>query len=439
MNLPEMPFSNDAEKGVLTSILLVPTHTLAVARSQLTKNSFYIPAHQVVYDLVCELSDDSKPVDFVLLRQTLKDRNQLEEIGGVEYLDELYRFAPTAANVNHYVKIVHEKELLRQVIVGCHEAIALGADGNADFDDTRNKIEQILTALSCSTQIKEATFSELILDWYSGLPERYERLNRDGFHFGIQIVDEALGPARPGEYIVISALTNRGKSLFAYQGAIYAAMQGLPVAAFNFEMSDEQLIDRIASHVLQVSMNSFRDGRFTRQEIERLKKVDSLRQLPFYPAHTRGNDIGAVASKLRQLKARHGIKVALVDYLQQVYPTKTRKDSARYLEVAGISSRLKSLALELDLVMIAPCQLNKEGGTFEASSIEHDADIHLKIQEEDPEDTNPVRAIELIVAKNRQGRRSYAIPDLEMVGEFMTLRERTPLHPPTPAQTHDIP
>jgi replicative DNA helicase len=426
-----LPFCEDAEKGLLCSILLSPTEVIAAVREQACKKSFYIPAHQIVYELLLELSDKNKPIDFVVLRQVLRDRGQLEEIGGPEYLSDLYQFVPTHANFKHYANIVREKDLLRTAALGAQKIIGLAQDpgAGADFESVRNEIEKLLTALSGQVHIHEQTLREITVQWHEQLASRAERLKREGFRFGIPSVDLALGPIAPGSYVVISAETSGGKSLFAFQGALHAARQGLPVAAFSLEMTDQQLLDRMFAHLCRVSMNSFREGLFGQDEITRLNaEVPRFVDMPFYLGQTRGNDIGTIASKLRRLKVKHGIKVAVVDYLQRILPSTNRKDGTRYLEVAEVSDRLKSLALELELVMIAPCQLNREGYTREAASIEHDADFHLKLVQPDPDnDPNQVR---LLVEKNRQGPRFLSV-ELQLDAQFMTLSDRSELKLPS--------
>src|SRR5918911_65433 len=108
-----LPFSEDGEKGVMCSLLLSPREIADQCVLRLHRDAFYLPAHQIVYELVLEFNDKGKPVDFVTLKQMLKDRGQLEEIGGPEYLDELYSFVPTAANASYYIEIVREKYVLR--------------------------------------------------------------------------------------------------------------------------------------------------------------------------------------------------------------------------------------------------------------------------------------------------------------------------------------
>src|SRR6516225_4663622 len=113
-----LPFTEDGEKGLLCSILLSPKDILASCQaSGLQSAAFYLPAHQIIYELVCELERDTKPIDFISLREALKDRDQLQEVGGVEYIDELYTFIPTAANASCYVESVRDKWIRRRGLV----------------------------------------------------------------------------------------------------------------------------------------------------------------------------------------------------------------------------------------------------------------------------------------------------------------------------------
>ena len=116
-----LPFSEDGEKGVLCSLLLSPREVADICVLRLRSDAFYIPAHQITYSLILEFGDKSKPIDFISLKQALKDRNQLEEIGGHEYLSALFGFVPTAANASYYIDIVREKYVLRRLILACNK------------------------------------------------------------------------------------------------------------------------------------------------------------------------------------------------------------------------------------------------------------------------------------------------------------------------------
>jgi replicative DNA helicase len=127
-----LPYSEDAEKGVLCSLILSPTEVAKLCAERLQPDAFYAPAHQIIYELVIEFGDKSKPIDFIWLKQTLKDRGLLEEIGGPEFLNDLYNFVQTAVNAPYYVDLVREKYLLRQTILACRSAESRCFDPNEE-------------------------------------------------------------------------------------------------------------------------------------------------------------------------------------------------------------------------------------------------------------------------------------------------------------------
>jgi replicative DNA helicase len=297
----------------------------------------------------------------------------------------------------------------------------------AELADIRDDIERILTKLSEQRGLLSASGSPapnpktITLDWLDAVASRAERLKETGFFFGVPSLDAALGAIRPGEYVLVGGV---GKSLIAMQGALNAACRGIPTAIFSFEMLREQVMDRIAAHLGRVSMDAFGRGGFTKEECCRLGAVGlRLESMPLGVSGSRDGDdnIASIATSLRRMKAKHDLKVAVVDCLQRVRPA--GKYDARYLEVDEVSDKLKSLALELDLVMVVPCQLNKDGLIRDSPSIKNDADVILKIVKDEKGQSR--HDVLVSIVKNRLGDSFFAIP-LRLYGEFMTIGERDP-------------
>src|SRR5271165_2208834 len=149
-----LPFSEDGEKGVLCSLLLSPRDVLDLCQIKLRPEAFYAPARQILYNLVAELVDSNKPIDFITLKQALKDRAQLDEIGGPEYLSDLFSFVPSAANADYYIDIIREKYLLRQTIMTCNRVVSDCYDHREEVDALLDRVEhQIFSITSHNTQI----------------------------------------------------------------------------------------------------------------------------------------------------------------------------------------------------------------------------------------------------------------------------------------------
>src|SRR5271165_5339705 len=143
-----LPFSEVGEKGVLCSLLLSPKEVADLCVLHLRSEAFYIPAHEIIYSLVLEFGDRRKPIEFVSLKQALKDRNQLEEIGGPEYLSALYSFVPTAANASYYIDIVREKYVLRRLILACNKLSTQCYDQQGEIEPLLDDAEKEIFAIT---------------------------------------------------------------------------------------------------------------------------------------------------------------------------------------------------------------------------------------------------------------------------------------------------
>src|ERR1700758_3230420 len=199
-----LPFSEDGEKGVLCSLLLSPRDVADICVLHLRSEAFYIPAHEIIYSLVLEFGEKSKPIDFVALKQALKDRNQLEEIGGPEFLSDLYNFVPTAANAGYYIDIVREKYVLRRLISACNRLSTQCYDQQGEIDPLLDEAEKEIFAITGEhvkteiVPIKEHVMAaiEQIEKLYenrgsvTGLPTGFVELDRmtSGLHAGEMIV-----------------------------------------------------------------------------------------------------------------------------------------------------------------------------------------------------------------------------------------------------------
>src|SRR5208283_2300544 len=169
------PFSEDGEKGVLCSLLLSPRDVLDLCQIKLRPEAFYAPAHQILFNLVAELVDSNKPIDFITLKQALKDRGQLDEIGRPEYLSDLFSFVPSAANADYYIDIIREKYLLRQMIVTCNRVVNDCYDNREEVDALLDTVEQqIFSITSHNTQIDLRPTKQLVMEAIQEIEQLYE-------------------------------------------------------------------------------------------------------------------------------------------------------------------------------------------------------------------------------------------------------------------------
>ncbi|MFZ0503309.1 MAG: DnaB-like helicase C-terminal domain-containing protein, partial [Chthoniobacterales bacterium] len=210
--------------------------------------AFYVPAHQIIYELVIEFADKSKPIDFITLKQTLQDRGQLEEIGAVEFLNELYGFVPTAANAAYYIDIVREKYLLRRLILTCDSLSGRSYDEQENVEPLMDDAErEILQIRGDYIRVDVVPTKELVIKAIEQIEHLYENRGAvTGLPTGFIELDRMTSGMHPAEMIVIAARPSMGKTAFAMNVAEHVSLDvGRPVGVFSLEMSSQQLVQRL--------------------------------------------------------------------------------------------------------------------------------------------------------------------------------------------------
>jgi replicative DNA helicase len=397
-----LPFSADAERGLLCSFLLSPEVFLHYGLA-LKPELFYVPAHRIVYETLRRLSEKGYPFEFTFVRERLRADGQLEEIGGLEALDELYRFLPTACNAAYYLEDVAEYYRRRCAMLACQRLLEIITEAKDDYRVTlAETIEQTLTGLVLDFRKSTRDLSGLLDETLDEIAARAEDKARSAVVFDVWPLDSELSGIEPGELVVISSETSGGKSALALQAARATAQKGHTVAIFSLEMRPTQLCERMLSAQGQVSMRSLRTGKLSPAEIERMNRAQAeLRQLPIIIEQNYHDTIAQIVNSCRALKTAHktsNLRLVIIDYLQLLAGEPTRKDMTREREVASISRRLKLMALELGLSVIALSQLNDEGYLRESRAIGHDADVIVNLKALDERG-----AVEFNLRKVRQG------------------------------------
>jgi replicative DNA helicase len=421
-----LPFSEDGEKGVLCSLLLSPREVADICVLHLRSDAFYIPTHEIIYNLILEFGEKRKPIDFVSLKQALKDRNQLEEIGGPEYISDLYNFVPTAANAGYYIDIVREKYVLRRLISACNRLSTQCYDQQGEIEPLLDEAEKEIFAITgehVKTEIVPT--KDLVMEAIEQIEKLYEnRGSVTGLSTGFIELDRMTSGLHAAEMVVIAARPSMGKTAFAMNIAEHVAMDvGKAVAVFSLEMSSQQLVQRILCSRAKVDLQRVRNGFLSERDFPNLTAAASqVAAAKMFIDDTPGLTITEMRAKARRMKSQHDIQLIVIDYLQLLRSMSRRAQDNRQLEISEISAGIKALAKELNLPIIVVAQLNrqpdtraKEGGRprlsdlRESGSIEQDADlVGLLVRPEyyeTDDDAKQERAgeAELIIAKQRNG------------------------------------
>ena len=439
-----LPQSQDAELGLLGSILICPKEVMGeCVEKQITPEHFHHPGHAIIFGILRELYDAAKPIDFILLTQLLRDRELLDQVGGPAFVTSLFTFVPTAANANYYLEILKEKSTLRNIITTCTEMGARAYTEQEDVDTFIDEVEAKVFAITESRlgtkvfKVKDAVCAAL-----SNIEKLYERKGETGgLATGYKDLDKMTDGLHAAEMIVIAARPSMGKTALAMNIAEHVALTGKhAVAIFSLEMSTEQLMQRFLCCRAKVNMSKVRDGFMTDRDFNNLTAAAAaIAESQIHIDDTAGLSILELRAKARRLKAQHDIKLIVIDYLQLLKSTSKRGQDNRQIEIAEISQGIKALAKELDIPIIVLAQLNRNpearaGGKprlsdlRESGSIEQDADlVGLLVRYEyyadnEEEKANTAGEAELIIAKQRNGPVGEVL--LTFLKEFTRFEDR---------------
>ncbi len=413
-----LPHNVDAEKSVLGAILVNNENYYRVLEN-LRPEDFYLDAHRVIYRQMVELIGRSRAVDLITIQEELVRASQLESAGGITYLASLLEGIPHLVNIEHYIEIIREKSLMRQLINAANKVMAECYDQAEPAEEILDRAEQTLFSLS-EKRIKTGFVSvrELELPATRLLEKLYtEREMITGVATGFRDLDRLTSGLQPSDLIILAARPSMGKTALCLNVAQQVALhKQLPVGMFSLEMSKEQLLMRMLCAEARVDAHKVRTGYLGKEDFRKL--IDALgrtTQAPMFIDDSSSLTVMEMRAKCRRLKAEHGLSLIIVDYLQLM--SGYGRVENRTQEISGISRGLKALAKELNVPVIALSQLSRApeqrqgdhkpqlSDLRESGSIEQDADLVMFIYREEvykPSEENAGLA-ELIISKQRNG------------------------------------
>jgi replicative DNA helicase len=436
------PHSDEAERGVLGSILLDPSGSLdKCLAKRLGPDSFYDRRHQALFEQLVDMSQANKPMDAITIGEWLKARNALEKVGGYDYLVQLQDSTLVPAHVEYYCEIVMEKRLFRMLIEQSSEIIDSAYKGEDDASTLLSEAEGNLFKLS-------EHGAEQIPDWKESVRNAFiEVENTDpnqlvtGVTTGFMGLNERLGGLQKTDMIVLAARPAMGKTSLALNIAENAALgvhgEPVPVAVFSLEMSREQLVKRMLFCNARLPMQRTKGRHLTPDEHAKLTAaVDRLSKAKIYIDDTPGLEAVELRSRARRLKSRYGIGLVVVDYLQLMNYSKFAKDG-RQRETMAISGAVKAMAKELDVPVIVLSQLSRAAESTgdnipklshlrDSGAIEQDADmvwlLYRPSYYDKGDDRNSDNLAMLDVAKFRHGATGEV--KLSFIREYTRFEDR---------------
>ena len=447
-----MPFSDEAEKGVLSCFLQSPNELLNDAQVNIPVEAFYHPANRMLYEVLLDFNTKSLPVDLVTLSHHMLDKQLMDRVGGPSVLAELLSFVPTPAHYPHYKGILHDKHLLRRIIGACTDSIQNAYEYQEDVPGLLDKVEQRVLSVREDTQSRDAMkpFKEQVMEALDSIEEMLSNPGKlRGISTGYRKLDHLCSGLQGGEMFIIAARPSMGKTSLVMNMVEHIAVDNnIPCAVFSLEMSAVMLVRRLIVARANVNMGRILGGLLKREEIQAVTRAcGELQKSHIFIDDTPGLDILEFRAKARRLKKQHNIGMIAIDYLQLMTSSTKRAKDNRQIEIAEISAGIKGVAKELNIPIVVLAQLNRMveqtksqrpmlSHLRESGSIEQDADMVGLLtradyaggkqddDDKDKQEDDESRKGEatLIIAKNRNGP-TDDVP-LRFKAEFMRFDER---------------
>ena len=415
-----LPHNIEAERGLIGSVFW-SYGALQQACEEVDKEHFYLDKNGVIFNVIKDLFEERKPVDVDTVTSELVNRNLINQIGGVEYLTELVNSVATGAHVGYYIDSVLEKYTLRKMIETATNIITEANKSDVVLADVVENAEKNI--LNVTRTRKTGDFRN-IKDVLQKAQEDLETLSKNngrvtGLTTGFMDLDNITEGFHPTQLVIVAARPAVGKTAFALNIACAAAKTTKKnIAIFSLEMPAEQLIMRMISSLGQVDNKKLQTGKLENDDWRRVNEAMSqLANTNMYFHDAGGVTASEIRAKCRKLATQgEGLGLVIIDYLQLI-DSSGKYIGSRQQEVSEISRSLKTLALELEVPVIALSQLSRSvekredkrpvlSDLRESGSIEQDADIVAALHAPDvevPMDDNLPVPIQLIILKHRNG------------------------------------
>ena len=416
------PQNVEAEEFLLGSIL-TEEKILVDIIDAIHPDDFYDPRHRILYQGILDLYNKNKPVDLLTITNILRDKGQLEAVGGASYVSRITSIIPTAAHAETYAEIVREKSTRRHLIGAGEKIVKLAHDETAE----REVAELLELAEAEIYQVSQAgQGNNELVSLESILASSFDRIEElhanggeiRGVSTGFSDFDKLTAGLHPSDLIVLAARPSMGKTTLAMNVAQYVSQHSKKsVLFFSLEMSKEQLVDRMLSEEAGVDSWNIRTGNLSDDEFEKLSHAwGALSEAKMYIDDTPGLNILELKTKARRHAIKNPLGLIVVDYLQLMSSAKKSYGDNRVQEISEISRGLKIVARELNVPIIALSQLSRSvesrpdkqpqlADLRESGSIEQDADLVMFIYREDyynPE-TERQGIADILIKKHRNG------------------------------------
>ncbi|MEG2289692.1 MAG: replicative DNA helicase [Clostridium sp.] len=410
----ELPKTLQGEQAILGGMICYP-RIIDEVIELIKPEELYYESHKKIYREICRIYEDGITVDIPTIAEALNNTGKLMETGGITYLTKLYESSTAADNIKYHCANIRDRAIKRKLIMMCNEILKNSQDNSILGADIISKMGDELYKI-VEDRGRMFTLEECLNSSIDGIEKRY--INKGtvvGATTGMKSLDKVTGGLKKGNFNIIAGRPSMGKTALGLNIASKAAIENR-VAIFSFEMSKEELADRLLSDDGDIPMQKIKSGKLNDEEFETLMNAAARLSSRYAFIYDGGAlTVGEIRARVMKEKLKGGLDVVVIDYLQLIKGDKDANGS-RYNEVTKISRELKNLARELDICVVALAQLNRasEGrgdkrptisDLRDSGSIEQDADIVMLLHRQDyyDYDCKEKGVCDVIVGKNRNG------------------------------------
>ncbi len=414
--VPELPASVNTEKSVLGAVLK-NNQLFYEDFLNLEKKDFYLKTHQVIYKAIKEVFQEHDRCDLIALVEYLRDRDLIDAAGGLSYVSELPDGVPHLETIEHYVKILKEKTLKRELFYLANNLISSVTEEVTPSEEILDMAQVKLLELAEGGISKGFVKVEQIHNVFLEELEKKRKGYNPGLSTGFIDIDKRTGGFQKQNLIIVAGRPGMGKTALALNVAYNVAKRGGCVGIFSLEMSKEELYKRLVSLDSGIFSNKIRDGILTAEERERIyDSANNISNMDIFIDETGGISIMELNARAKRLYDIYRCDLIIVDYIQLMKAGKYIE--SRVSEVSLISRGLKELAKELNIPIIAISQLSRAveqrpgarrprlSDLRESGAIEQDADLVMFVYRPEiyfPNETRLGGIAEIIIAKHRNG------------------------------------
>ena len=417
------PQAPEVEEAVLGALMLERDAYITVA-AILKAESFYNEVHQKIYKVIQHLVANEKPVDLLMVTQELKNRQELDEVGGPIYITQLTSRVASAAHIEFHARIIAQKFIQRELIRISSEIQVKSYDDSMELDDLIDYAEASLFKVTEGNISKESQpIKPLLREAIERIEENAKKPDGlSGIASGFSKLDKITSGWQNTDLMIIAARPAMGKTAFVLSMARnMAVLKNVPVAVFSLEMSSIQLVNRLIAAETELGSEKIKSGKLEDWEWELFnRRIKNLENAPLFIDDTPALSVFEFRAKCRRLKMQYDIGIVIVDYLQLMTAGSDVKGN-REQEVSTISRNLKAIAKEINVPIIALSQLNRSvesrdgkrpqlSDLRESGAIEQDADMVMFIHRpeyygitQDGDGNSLIGVAEIIIAKHRNG------------------------------------